>query len=160
MCIKFRCCRDRLVNKITYKDSTDDLSLNASAESLLETFQRTRSMRIIRNNSKKDLRMGFGNDLILFLILSNLGYSVSTFLTKEQNTNHDTPISTLCITQGFLQNFFDMSSICWNAIISRVIVLGIKIDMKMIKRRLIGYFIYANIFPLVFSLGYVYIYNY
>ena len=143
MYIKVRCKKEK-----RYKINDNDTTLDHE-DSLLRSLHRKRTLKMKKNKTKKELKMGLGNDLSFFLILSNLGYSISCVIspTLLDKTNSS------CIILAFFLNFFDMSSVCWTAVISRITLLGTTIiDIKDLRKRIVLYVLYANIFPLVVSL--------
>jgi cAMP receptor-like G-protein coupled receptor len=100
-------------------------------------------------------KMGLGNELIFFLIISNLGWCIGSFLGIKGFTVVDKDNS-LCQAQAFVQNYFDMSSICWNTIISHITLLGTKLtfsDISKKREKMYLFFIYSNAVPILFSLG-------
>ena len=98
------------------------------------------------------LKMGFGNDLIFCLSVSEFLISVFSFINPPA-INSDI-IDKLCIAQGFLLNFFEISSLCWISAISFSILLGTMIkDPNNLSNSYIYLFIYSNLLPIILSFG-------
>jgi hypothetical protein len=167
MCIKFRCTNRRtsVISKQS-TDSTTDPELHASLvgkdpnnnehvarKRYKSVFKHTRSSR---NSDLNRNKMGIGNDLIFFLILSNLGWSFGTFFGMKGFNSPNEKYNPYCITQAFLQNYFDISSVCFTMLISRVTFLGTTkcyADLKKVKYRMCLFLLYGTICPLILTLG-------
>jgi hypothetical protein len=109
----------------------------------------------IGKNSPKNLKMGMLNHLFLILIISNLGFCLSSFLILQKLDNEEFQNKKLlCIIQGFLQNYFDLVSISLITCISNLIKnLTISIELKKEKQKMIWYLFYCIFFPAIISLG-------
>jgi hypothetical protein len=100
----------------------------------------------------QNLKMGFGNDLIFCLSISDFIVSILAFLKSDAIYNNK--VDDVCITQGFLSNFFEISGICWTSAISFSILLGTKIkDPNLLSKSYIYLFLYSNILPSILSFG-------
>jgi hypothetical protein len=143
----------RCKKKISYKMNDNDTTLD-NEDSLLHSLHRKRTIKMKKMKTKKEFKMGLGKDLSFFLILTNLGYSISCIVSPYDLDKKYTS----CILLAFFLNFFDMSSVCWSAVISRIVLLGTTIsDVKYLSNRICLYILYATIFPLVVSLMYSYL---
>jgi len=163
MCVKLRCTKRRssLVRQKT--EATSEIeNLNSSLVNKesnnydLVIQSRYKSVWKSSRNSKNSEKMGIGNDLIFFLILSNLGWCIGTFLGIEGFNSEEDRKSPNCIAQAFVQNFFDISSICFTTLISRVTLMGTTkcyADFSKVKNRMCHFLLYATLCPLALSLG-------
>jgi hypothetical protein len=181
MCVKFRCFKksgNGNNSNSNYNSSNtlnNNSTINIDTEALLNSSSMTRDSVLLEqsyNNKNKKLalkscrtvksttesgrkKMGIGNDLIFCLILSNLGWCIGSFLGMDFYSAQDRS-NPLCIAQAFIQNFFDMSVICWTTLISRVTILGTKkvyADIRKMKVKMYLYFLYGYICPFLFSIG-------
>ena len=163
MCVKFRCTKRRssFVRQITDL-SPDGENLNSSlviketSNYDLVVQSRYKSVWKSSRTPKNSEKMGIGNDLIFFLILSNLGWCIGTFLGIKGFNSEEDRKSPNCIAQAFVQNFFDISSICFTTLISRVTLLGTTkcyADFSKVKNRMCHFLLYATLCPLALSLG-------
>jgi len=171
MCIKFRCSyRRRSVSmnrQLTEPNSDAEINLNSSFigkdtsnyDQIIQTRFKSvfKHSRTSKNSEVNRNKMGMGNDLTFFLILSNLGWSVGTFFGKAKGFNSpNDKYDSLCITQAFLQNYFDISSVCFTMLISRVTLLGTTkcyADLKKVKYRMCLFMLYGTLSPLILTLG-------
>jgi hypothetical protein len=144
---KYRCGRPFV------RSSTDSLIYSDDSE-IQKSYERSRTLINIRRKAL-DVKMGIGNDLICFLILTNIGFAITTTINnfkEEDSKNYP------CQLQAFLINFFDISSVNWSACIARITYVSIYNSPKQsFKKNLLTYSIYAFIVPLLISLGYIYI---
>jgi hypothetical protein len=100
----------------------------------------------------KDLKMGYGNDLIFCLSISEFICSVVSFF--KSNSIYTSQTDTLCIVQGFLSNLFEISSICWTTTISISILLATRYsEIGKIPKFYCYFFLYSYLIPLILSVG-------
>ena len=106
----------------------------------------------IQEERYKDLKMGYGNDLIFCLSLSEFICSVVSFIKSNSILTSNT--DTLCIVQGFLSNLFEISSICWTTTISISILLATKSsEIGKIPKFYCYFFLYSYVLPSILSSG-------
>ncbi len=152
-----------LPNKIItdkFLSNSDNLHENKiliqNQEDKIDKIKFKPSRRDTKTSEKERInKMGLGNELIFFLIISNIGWCIGSFLGIKEFTIFDKDNS-LCQAQAFVQNYFDMSSICWNTIISNITLLGTKLTFSEISKKrekMYLFFIYSNVLPILFSLG-------
>ncbi len=104
------------------------------------------------NDQKQKLKMGFGQNLIFFLSISDLLYSIATFLNA--NKSEITEIDSKCVAQGFLITFSETNSITWISMISLSIYLGTYgKDITKIKFIYFYFFLYSWGLSLILSVG-------
>jgi len=128
----------------TLKNYDDEFS-SASENSIMNEC-------VLQNQTPKELKMGMINDILFMLIFSNLGFLSSSFIVYS--TNNLDKSSNMCKTQGIIQNYFDLASICWTTVVSNVMknmIISINIDSE--KRKFKWYLSYCLILPLMFCLG-------
>jgi hypothetical protein len=155
------CTRRELFNTVSSKDSKDtgnseevsqhnENSTGESNEILLEAFKRNRTLyknkvhylsnnnseAIVKGNQseRSRLKMGLGSDLVFFLIFSNLCFCIASFLNFSfDDFLYPEKESPVCISQGYIQNLFDMSAVAWTTCISRVTMFVTKKSVNEIK---------------------------
>jgi hypothetical protein len=170
MCFSLRCKKKNfdsqgsMLSEINNTEENDNFNQSGQNQLLItnesfsdDSFKKRKKMSLPESKVKKQVgnKMGMVRDLIFFLIISNLGYSIGSFLGINgfKSSDKNNP---LCIAQAFTQNFFDISSICWNSIISRVSLLGTRrncSEMNKVQNKLWVYVIYSNLMPLIICLG-------
>ena len=100
----------------------------------------------------KSIKMGYGNDLIFCLSISELICAVFSFIKSDSiftNIN-----DSICIVQGLFSNLFEISSICWTTAISVSILLATKsTEISKIPRYYCYFFIYSYVLPVILSIG-------
>lgn len=100
----------------------------------------------------KNLKMGYGHDLIFYLAISDLILSIAAFV-KSSDFNSGN-ISSVCILQGFLINFSELSSICWTTIIAISVYLSTKNNaINLIPKYYLLYFLFSIGIPLFFAIA-------
>ena len=122
--------------------------------SLIVKCKKTRTNSVTKQTpqNEESLKMGYGHDLIFILSICDFMLSITSFIPTE--TPYTGIIDSNCIAQGFISNFFEVSSIIWTMLISFSIYLGtISKDVNKITRIYIFYFIYALSIPIVLSFG-------
>ena len=103
-------------------------------------------------NEYKDLKMGYGHNLIFYLAMSDFLLSISAFI-KFDDFNSGI-ISSACVAQGVLINFSELCSICWTTIIAFSVYLSTKNNaINLIPKYYIFYFLYAIGIPLCFAIS-------
>lgn len=161
MCARFRCNKKTESSQTLNSDNDLEVQFNSTEVSRDSNVPKRASLKKVGSNTRSSAatsvsRMGFGNDLIFFLILSNMGWSLGSFLGINGFTSQNDRDDPLCISQAIIQNYFDMSSICWNSVISIFILLGTQTtysNIKKMKKKIYIFFIYSNVFPLILSFG-------
>jgi len=108
--------------------------------------------RDVENNECKprDLEMGMINDILMMLIISNLGFMSASFIVYDvEYLNKEYKI---CEIQGMIQNYFDLASICWTTVISNIIKnIIISKNPQNEKKKFKWYLFYSGFFPLLLS---------
>ena len=163
MCVKFRCTKRRnsiarQISLVTPDGENMNSSLVFKDSNNYDVIVHTRYKSVFKSSrmAKNSEKMGIGNDLIFFLILSNLGWCIGTFFGPEGYNSEEDKLSSACIAQAFIQNFFDISSVCFTMLISRVTLLGTTksyADFSKSKYRMCLFLLYATLFPLALTLG-------
>lgn len=167
MCIKFRCSKRR--SSVSFNrqitDSIPDcenLQTSFVSNNNYENLVNKRNKSVFKSNKGLRLsdigsnKMGIGKDLIFFLILSNLGWSMANFLSLEGFDSGEAKNDPYCISQAFIQNFFDISSLCFTMLISRVTLLGTTkcyADIRKVKYRMTLFMLYSIGCPLILTIG-------
>jgi hypothetical protein len=139
-------------------NSLDESCIDTNNDMLIRQSSKSNKKLKRKRNSNKQLnnKMGIGIHLIFFLILTNLGWCVGSIFGLDGFNSEKDNEKSGCIAQAIIQNYFDISTICWNSIISAITLLGTRAcytDMKKINNKFYLFLIYSNIFPLILSLG-------
>ncbi len=111
-----------------------------------------------KNDEKnyKQLKMGYGHNLIFLLSISDFVYSWATFIKLGGFSESETDtgrIDASCVAQGFLINFSELSSICWTSMISLLIYLGTFADITKISKIYWYFSLYSYGLPSILSFG-------
>ena len=100
----------------------------------------------------KDLKMGYGNDLIFCLSISELISSIVSFIKSDSIITN--VIDSTCIIQGVFSNIFEISSVCWTTAISVSILLATtSTEIGNLPKYYFCFFIYSYALPLILSIG-------
>jgi hypothetical protein len=107
----------------------------------------------IEEENYKSLKMGYGNDLIFCLSVSEFLCSIVAFV-KSDSIYDSISSDSVCVAQGFLSNLVEISSICWTSVISASILLAtMSPEVSKIPRYYTYFFLYSIGVPIILSVG-------
>lgn len=142
-------------NSIQENDSEDSNNPN-DCDSVSHSCDSKPTVNIESKEDKK-IKIGIINKILLLLIFTNLGFAICSFFVTDADglgINDENKISPLCIPQALLQNFFDLSSICFTTVISQLMRCSQRyIILKKLTKMYKWYLAYSIIVPLAISFG-------
>lgn len=154
----------RTADKLGDSDSDYDSDSHNNPSCLNESQEKSNSLSssdtfAFESRTDKKIKIGIINNILILLIISNLGFCFASFFIRHYNDKDDNmPLIEIskCKSQAFLQNFFDLSAICLTTVISNILRCSQRqtyIILKKLKSRYKWYIIYSIIFPLGLTLG-------
>ena len=132
------------------------INLNKSYSESEEVEDKEEELGANKHSNLKDrvekLKMGYGNDLLFCLSLADFFQGVAVFI--DTGTFNPGVTDNLCIAQGFIFNFFVVSSVCWTSVIAYSILLGTSIeDVSKVPKYFTYFVIYGVLAPSILSFG-------
>lgn len=137
---------------------TNNSLLNSSINEFLNEHQNSKLLVKEVEQDKVNFSLGFASHLIFALSLTNLLFGISTFINIKEYYETNDVIDLTCKVQGFLLNFFEMSSISWNFCIVYTLKMGITEKIQNKQKLLIIIIVNAYLLPLSLSTAYIFIY--
>lgn len=109
----------------------------------------------LETKEEKKMKIGIINKILLLLIVTNLGFAVCSFLITDAGEIEDKiNFSSKCIPQALLQNFFDLSAICFTTVISQLMRCSQRyIIFKKLTSMYKWYLAYSIFVPLALAFG-------
>ncbi len=131
----------------------DKSQLNDTSQSYPDINDTKRTFN--ETNEDKKIKFGIISHILLCLILTNMGFAASSFFIIDAWDIENKQIyNPKCISQAFLQNFFDLSAICLTTIISLLMRSSQRyIILKKLRSYYKWYISYSVIAPLSLSFG-------
>jgi hypothetical protein len=145
------------INYLTNKNL--EAVINQRSSFVEENDTMLKSLNTSRNNNNKKRRgkSVMGSNLILCVILANIGSSIAALINNDHNVIKE---STICQVQASLLSFFDLSVVSWITVITTIInSLIFSSSLLKFKRKIKLLIAYATVFPLVLTLGYIVFYK-
>jgi hypothetical protein len=136
---------NKKITRTTINDAYDNESLNILGSMKDDTDN------LIKDDIKSVVKYKLTNHIAFLLIISNLGYNLSTLISLIIDINQSYHFCTL---QALLINIFDMSSVAWTSVVTLAIIKGKDYkSINDIKGMIICYSLYCFIIPIIISLG-------
>lgn len=126
----------------------DDLESGTDSYNSKPTFN-------VESKEEKKIKIGIINKILLLLIVTNMGFAAcSFFITDAKDIEDKKKFSAWCIPQALLQNFFDLSAICFTTVISQLMRSSQRyIILKKLTSRYKWYLAYSILVPLAIAFG-------
>ena len=133
--------------------SEDPCNLNDN-ESVSDSYNSKPTINLESKEDKK-IKIGIINNILFLLIVTNMGFAAcSFFITNAATIEDKNNFSDKCIPQALLQNFFDLSAVCFTTVISQLMRCSQRyIILKKLAKMYKWYLAYSIFFPILISFG-------